>query len=114
MRQRRTVMPGEERNKDWNKAREVAIARNYTHNSGDSKQFNVGPLLKLTTGMDMDQLALRVKLKAEADRLNEYVAPLAGLTRTITPQVDVREPLPISRADSRTEALSSSGDVSFT
>ena len=79
------VVPGEERSDDWQKAREIAKARNYKQNNTDSDQFNVGTLLKMTTGMDLEQLALYVKMKTEADRLKEYVTP--SLSRMISPQV---------------------------
>lgn len=89
----RSVMPGEERSEDWSKAREIAMAHNYTQSSTGSIHFNVGPLLKMTTGMDVEQLALRIKFKAEADKLKDYVkdnlkdclAP--SLTRITTPRV---------------------------
>ncbi|CAM9162025.1 unnamed protein product, partial [Ascophyllum nodosum] len=80
----RMVVPGEERSDDWQKAREIAKARNYKQNNTDSDQFNVGTLLKMTTGMDLEQLALYVKMKTEADRLKEYVTP--SLSRMISPQ----------------------------
>lgn len=70
-RNRLEVRPGEERGPDWKDARDIAKARNYAQDGSDPGHFNVGPLLKMTTGWDMADLDLRVKQRVERERVQE-------------------------------------------
>lgn len=50
-------MPGQERTEHWRKAWNLAKARNCRINDDkESVHFHVGPLLKSTTGLSMDNL----------------------------------------------------------
>lgn len=81
-RKRREVPPGEERGKDWRKARDIARARNYAQNNPDSEHFNVAPLLKMTAGLDLADLSLRIKRKAEANHAKEDFGPPPAISST--------------------------------
>ena len=57
-----TAMPGQERGDHWGHAWRVVQTRNYRiRQESGSVHFHVAPLLKSTTGLDMERLVMLVK-----------------------------------------------------
>ena len=57
-----TAMPGQERGDHWRHAWRVVQTRNYRiRQESGSVHFHVAPLLKSTTGLDMERLVMLVK-----------------------------------------------------
>lgn len=59
---RPTAMPGQQRGNHWKHAWEIVKAGNYSirHETG-SAHFHISPLLKRTTGFDMERLVMLIK-----------------------------------------------------
>ena len=71
-----SVHPGEERGKDWRRARDTVRAKNFAKDSGDEEgHFNIERLLKMTTGLRPVDLWERIKRKVEFNDLIEEYGP---------------------------------------
>lgn len=66
-------MPGEEQSTRWKQAWNIANSKNCRiRDDCYSPHFNVAPLLKSTTGLDMEHLSLLIKKQDEhAERVEE-------------------------------------------
>ena len=82
-RKKLSVHPGEERGKDWRRARHTVRAKNRAKDSDEEGHFNIERLLKMTTGLRPADLWERIKRKVEVNDLMEEYGPH-------TPQVNVR------------------------
>ena len=78
-----SVHPGEERGKDWKRARDTVWAKNVAEDSDEAGHFNVERMLKMTTGLRPADLWTRIRRKAKVNGLIEEYGPH-------TPQVNVR------------------------
>lgn len=77
------VMPGQEKGSHWNHAWTIAKSGNRRiRDDRDSAHFNVGPLLKSTTGLEMKSIALLIRMRHESskrkDELHEVDRKAAG------------------------------------
>lgn len=78
-----TAMPGQEQGSHWKHAWTIAKCGNRRiRDDRDSAHFNVGPLLKSTTGLKMEHLALLIRTRHERQKnkeeLNEVDRDAAG------------------------------------
>ena len=73
-------MPGQECGQDWCHAwRCVSKTRSFNiQDEQGSVNFNVGPLLQITTGLDLQHLSLIVKQKGKRARTNKETAEILG------------------------------------
>lgn len=73
-------MPGVESTTVWIRARKVAEVNYYQSSTQNRKYFDVAPLLKMTTGLDMKDIASLVSRKEELEEMRNDMM-LRGIDR---------------------------------